>query len=95
MKRTTLAMIAATLAVAAPAIAQTPTQEQRAARFDAGDKDHDGKLTKSEFVAHLPDVMKSKSEEMWAHYNPGKKSAVTKTEYLAVPPMQVTLTRPQ
>ena len=95
MKLTTLAVITSTLAaIAAPAFAQ-PTQEQRAARFDAGDKDHDGKLSKDEFVAHLPDALQSQSEDMWAHYNPGKKSAVTKTEYLAVPPMQVTLTRSQ
>lgn len=97
MIRMTLAVTAAILATtAAPALAQTPpTQEQRAARFDAGDKDHDGKLTKAEFVAHLPNELKSKSEDMWAHYNPAKKSALTKTEYLAVPPMKITLTRPQ
>jgi hypothetical protein len=92
MKLTTLAVIISTLAaIAAPAFAQ-PTQEERATRFDAGDKDHDGKLTKAEFVAHLPDALQSKSEDMWAHYNPSKKSALTKAEYLAVPPMKVTVT---
>ncbi|MEQ1780252.1 MAG: hypothetical protein ABMA14_02750 [Hyphomonadaceae bacterium] len=91
MKIATLAVIASTLAaIAAPAFAQ-PTQEERAARFDAGDKDHDGKLTKAEFVAHLPEALKSKSEDMWAHYNPTKKNALTKAEYLAVPPMKVTV----
>jgi hypothetical protein len=91
MKLTTLAAIASTLAAtAAPAFAQ-PTQEERAARFDAGDKDHDGKLTKAEFVAHLPDALQAKSEDMWAHYNAAKKSAITRAEYLAVPPMKVTV----
>lgn len=91
MKLTTLAVITLILAaIAAPAVAQ-PTQEQRAARFDAGDKDHDGKLSKDEFVAHLPDALQSQSEDMWAHYNPTKKSALSKTEYLAVPPMKVTV----
>ena len=92
MKLTTLAVIASTVAaIAAPAFAQ-PTQEERAARFDVGDKDHDGKLTKAEFVAHLPDALQSQSEDMWAHYNPLKKSALTKAEYLAVLPMKVTVT---
>ena len=91
MRLTTLAVIASTLAaIATPAFAQ-PTQEQRAARFDAGDKDHDGKLTKAEFVAHLPDALQPKSEDMWAHYNPAKKSALTRAEYLAVQPMKVTV----
>ena len=91
MKLTTLAVIASTLAaIAAPALAQ-PTQEQRAARFDAGDTNHDGKLDKAEFVAHLPDALQSKSEDMWAHYNPKKKSALTKADYLAVQPMKVTV----
>ena len=92
MKLTTLAVITSTLAaLAVPAFAQ-PTQEQRAARFDAGDKDHDGKLSKDEFVAHLPDALQSQSEDMCGHYNPTKKSALSKTEYLAVSPMKVTVT---
>ena len=92
MKIMTFALLASSLATfATPAFAQ-PTNEERAARFDAGDKDHDGKLTKAEFVAHLPDPLKSQAEDMWAHYNPAKKTSLTKAEYLAVPPMKVTVT---
>ncbi len=77
------------LAIAAPAFAQgAPTPEQRAARFDAGDTDKDGKLTKAEFVAQLPAQAQGMADQIWARYDTKNAGSVTKEEYLAVQPMQ-------
>ncbi len=85
-------LCAAGLAVlAAPALAQQggpPTPEQRAARFDAADKDHDGKLTKAEFTASLPEQAQPMADRIWSRYDPDNKGSVTKDEYLAVQPMR-------
>lgn len=81
-------------ALAAPAIAPAnaqggpPTPEQRAARFDAGDKDKDGKLTKAEFTDMLPAPAKARADMMWARLDSAGKGSVTKEEFLAMPPMQ-------
>jgi hypothetical protein len=94
MKLTKLAVLAAaTVALAAPALAQgaPQTPEQRAARFDAGDADKNGKLTKAEFTASLPEQAKGMADQIWARFDPNGKGEVTKEEYLAVQPMQ----RPQ
>jgi hypothetical protein len=91
MKLATFAVIASTFAaLTAPAFAQpgAPTPEQRAARFDAGDTDKDGKLTKAEFVAQLPEQAKAMADQIWARYDAAGKGSVTKAEYLAVQPMQ-------
>lgn len=82
---------AAVAAFAAPAFAQQgaggpPTPEQRAARFDRMDANHDGKLTKEEFVAAIPEAMKANADAIWARMSGGKDS-VTKEQFLATPPM--------
>ncbi len=85
-----LAVAALTCALAAPAIAQgsPPTPEERAARFDAADKDKDGKMSKAEFVDMLPALAKGRGDTMWARIDPTGKGAVTKAEFLATPPIQ-------
>jgi len=64
---------------------QPPTPEQRAARFDKADTNHDGKLTKAEFVASLKGERAAKADKIWARLNPTGKDSITKTEYLAAP----------
>lgn len=92
MKLKSLTLAAAmAAALAAPAFAQQgpgpQTPEQRAARFDAGDADHNGKLTKAEFTASLPEQARGMADQIWARFDPTNKGEVTKEEYLAVAPM--------
>ena len=85
-----LAFVAVALAaLAAPAIAQQgtpPTPEQQAARFDAADKNHDGKLSKEEFTAMLPDQMKANADAIFARRDADKDGFISKAEFTA--PMQ-------
>lgn len=85
---TAVALLGCTLA--APAMAQggPPSPEQRAARFDAADKDKDGKLTKAEFTDMLPEQAKDRADMMWSRLDASGKGSVTKEEFLAMPPMQ-------
>lgn len=94
MKLKTLTLAAFAIALAAPALAQQggpQTPEERAARFDSADKDKDGKLTKAEFTASLPEQAQQMADRIWSRYDPTSKGSVTKAEFLAVQPMQ----RPQ
>jgi len=88
MKVTTLAVLAAAaIAIAAPALAQNPpTPEERAARFDAGDKDKNGKLTKAEFTDMLPEQAKANADMIWGRIDAEGKGEVTKEQYLAFQP---------
>jgi Ca2+-binding EF-hand superfamily protein len=70
-------------ALAAPRQPMTP--EQRAARFDKADANHDGKLTKAEFTASLKGDRAAKVDKMWSHLNPASKESITKAEFLAAP----------
>jgi hypothetical protein len=55
--RAAILSIATLLALAAgPAFAQGKVMQQIEARFNAADKDHDGKLTKAEAKAGMPRV---------------------------------------
>jgi hypothetical protein len=96
MKFPTLAAIALLgCTLAAPAFAQNgpppggpPSPEQRAARFDAADKNKDGKLTKDEFVSSLPEQAKDRADGMWSRMDAAGKGSVTKDEFLAARPGQ-------
>jgi len=83
--------------LAAPALAQTPpaaaspeahhrmTPEQRAARFDKADANHDGKLTKAEFTASLKPERAANADRMWSRLNPTGKDSIAKADFLAAP----------
>jgi hypothetical protein len=72
--------------VTAPAAAHQPmTPEQRAARFDKADANHDGKLTKAEFTASLKGDRAARANKMWSRLNPADKDSITKAEFLAAP----------
>lgn len=60
--------LALAAALVAPAFAQpTPqTPEQRAARFEAADKNHDGKLDKAEFISSLPAEAQAMADQIWS-----------------------------
>lgn len=88
--------------MAAPAFSQVPgggggmrmTPEQRAAAFDAGDANKDGKLDKVEFKATIPAEMAANVDEarlgmMFERRDADKDGSLTKAEFTA--PMQ----RPQ
>src|SRR5689334_24757877 len=72
--------------VTAPARARQPiTPEQRAARFDKADANHDGKLTKAEFTASLKGDRAARADKMWSRLNSAGKDSITKAEFLAAP----------
>lgn len=77
---------AAMAAIAAPALAQQGpmTPEQREARFVAGDVDKDGKLTKAEWMAQLPEQAKDRADQIWGRFDADGDGFVTKEQFLAV-----------
>jgi len=83
LKLVTLAIVAA--ALAAPALAQTPpTPEERAARFDAADKNKDGKLDKAEWTTTLPEQAQAMADQIWGRVDADGDGSVTKEQYLAL-----------
>jgi len=83
LKLATLAIVAA--APAAPALAQTPpTPEERAARFDAADKNKDGKLDKAEWTTTLPEQAQAMADQIWGRVDADGDGSVTKEQYLAL-----------
>ncbi len=89
MKVTTF--IAGLLAVtlgAGSAMAQPPnppTPEERAARFDVGDKNKDGKLDKAEFISILPEQAQAMADQIWSsRVDADGDGFVTKDQYLAL-----------
>ncbi len=83
LKLATLAIVAA--ALAAPALAQTPpTPEERAARFDAADKNKDGKLDKAEWTTTLPEQAQAMADQIWGRVDADGDGSVTKEQYLAL-----------
>jgi hypothetical protein len=83
LKLATLAIAAA--ALAAPALAQTPpTPEERAARFDAADKNKDGKLDKAEWTTTLPEQAQAMADQIWGRVDADGDGSVTKEQYLAL-----------
>ncbi len=82
-KLATLAIVATALAV--PALAQTPpTPEERAARFDAADKNKDGKLDKAEWTTTLPEQAQAMADQIWGRVDADGDGSVTKEQYLAL-----------
>jgi hypothetical protein len=81
-----LVLAAAAVSLAAPAFAQqtTPTPEERAARFDAGDKNKDGKLDKAEWTATLPEQAQAMADQIWGRVDADGDGSVTKEQYLAL-----------
>ena len=79
--------LALAAALVAPAFAQPtpPTPEERAARFDAGDKNKDGKLDKAEFISTLPEQAQAMADQIWsARVDTDGDGFVTKEQYLAL-----------
>lgn len=76
----------AVTALAAPAFAQQGpmTPEQREARFVAGDVDKDGKLTKAEWLAQLPEQAKDRADQLWGRFDADGDGSVTKEQFMAV-----------
>jgi len=81
-----IALISALAAViAAPALAQPPTPEERAARFEAADKNHDGKLDKAEFIASLPPAAQASADQIWsARVDTDGDGFVTREQFMAL-----------
>jgi len=84
LRLATLAIVAA--ALAAPALAQPPqlTPEERAARFDAADKNKDGKLDKAEWTTTLPEQAQAMADQIWGRVDADGDGSVTKEQYLAL-----------
>jgi hypothetical protein len=76
-----LACFALAAAVAAPALAQE-TPVQRAASFDKADANKDGKLTKAEWVASIPQNARAHVEDAWKRMDPDNKGFMTKDAYV-------------
>jgi hypothetical protein len=76
----------AVAAFAAPALAQQtpPTPEERAARFDAADKNKDGKLDKAEWTTTLPEQAQAMADQIWTRVDADGDGTVTKEQYLAL-----------
>ena len=81
----TVVVVVAT--VTAPALAQQggpPTPEQREARFVAADTNKDGKLSKDELTAMLPDQMKDRADMMFTRMDVNADGSVTKEEFMTM-----------
>jgi hypothetical protein len=82
MLRTTLLALAVA-GLAAPALAQaTPNPANRAAEFDRADANHDGQLTKAEWVAILPDAVKPRADAVWSRMDPDNTGKISKDAYV-------------
>ena len=80
-----LVLATAAAALAAPSFAQTPpTPEERAARFDAADKNKDGKLDKAEWTTTLPEQAQAMADQIWGRVDADGDGSVTKEQYLAL-----------
>ncbi|MBI1362149.1 MAG: RNA polymerase subunit sigma-70 [Alphaproteobacteria bacterium] len=77
-------VVAATVAVPAFAQRTPPTPEEREARFVAADTNKDGKLSKDELTAMLPDQMKDRADMMFTRMDADGDGFVTKEEFMAM-----------
>lgn len=76
MRKSVLAVLAlATVASAAPALAQ-----QQFPDFDTMDANHDGKVTKEEFMASLTADQKKIGERVFAARDANKDGVITRDE---------------
>ena len=84
LKYLVVAVVAASLA--APSFAQQtpPTPEERAARFDAADKNKDGKLDKAEWTTTLPAERAAMADQIWGRIDADGDGSVTREQYLAL-----------
>ena len=89
MRITTLLAVATlTAAVAAPAFAQPPAGGRGGLpTFDAMDANKDGKVTKEELTAALPEQAKSFADRIFTARDTNKDGAITKEENDAAPSM--------
>ena len=75
------------LLLTAPAFAQPtpPTPEERAARFEKADANHDGKLDKAEFVSSLPEAAREMADQIWSsRVDTDGDGFVTREQFLAL-----------
>jgi Ca2+-binding EF-hand superfamily protein len=81
-----LVLAAAVASITAPSFAQQtpPTPEERAARFDAADKNKDGKLDKAEWITTLPEQAQAMADQIWGRVDADGDGSVTKEQYLAL-----------
>jgi hypothetical protein len=86
MKLGSLTVFTVAVAIAVPAFAQQtpPTPEERAARFDAADKNKDAKLDKAEWTATLPEQAQAMADQLWGRVDADGDGSVTKEQYLAL-----------
>jgi Ca2+-binding EF-hand superfamily protein len=87
MRKTTLtlAVLAVAGLTAGAALAQPPQQtpEQRQAAFKAADKNNDGKLSKEEFTATLPDQFKQYADQAFDGRDANKDGSISMEEFTA------------
>ena len=87
MRKTSLLLTAAMTAslIAGAALAQPPqpTPEERAAAFKAADKNADGKLDKTEFVATLPEQFKQYADQAFTGRDADKDGFISQAEFTA------------
>lgn len=81
-----IAIAAVAAAVAAPAFAQPPAgAPDPAARFAAMDTNKDGKVSKEEFVATLPEQAKGMIDQFWPRLDTNSDGFLSKEELAAMP----------
>lgn len=85
---TAVSLVLAASVMSAPVFAQGAgarmTPEEREARFVAADTDKDGKLTKAEWMAQLPEQAKSRADQLWARLDADGDGSVTKEQFVAL-----------
>ena len=94
MRKTTfIVAVAVAAAVALPALAQPPaggggrgpqqTPEARAAAFKTADTNADGKLSKDEFTASLPEARRANADMAFGRRDANTDGAITLEEFTA------------
>lgn len=88
MKFVFAGVLAAAAFLATPAMAQQGgqrmTPEEREARFVAADTNKDGKLSREEWIAQLPEQAKDRADMIWARLDADGDGFVTKEQFVAL-----------